>query len=1193
MASTLTSNTFSTTYKDDYKDSDQYYRILFNSGRALQARELTQMQTIIQEEMARFGRNIFVEGAPVRPGGVQITNPSYIKVSSITIPSGSTLSDIVGKTFTVTSGGPAIKVRVEEAIAAENGDPITLYVTYTDTTAATANDTQITVRVADVLTTGLWSFTVESTGRGTKGSVGSGEYFVQGHFVFVKAQTIFISKYTTGVTCDLGFKITQNVITETDNDALYDNQGASPNIAAPGAHRLQIVLSLTVIPETEDVNNNYVYTAKLDKGKIVDLAERTDGYNAIYDLMALRTKEESGNYVVNNYTAKLVDIENNDSNFYLELSRGTAYVDGYRLDTPPQLITIPKARDTYVANNQAIVAQYGNYIEANIDSSLGLPDIDTFDKVDLMGGAAYTGDSLGTARIRAVEEGFFGAINYYLFDIQMGNNSFRDVVSIGNNTTDYVNIRLEDGIAVLKSTANNSLLFNLPGGRPTLTGVSDVSLSIVKKFTFTYSGSAVTLTAGGVTPNQDVFEDLGDWVLATTTGSIVTNATYTPGTNYYTVDVSGIANGDYEVIAKVALNSNNTSIRTKTLQSAQDSTIAWPTQADSDGNGLKWIDIGYADIYEVQAIKVNDSDGNSIRSNFTFDNGQRDNFYAKGRLIAKPGVTIPSGDIFFKYRRFSHSASGNFFNVTSYAGQLDYENIPSYTKSNNETVSLRDVLDFRPVQGTTGEYNTGGGIINLLPQNTDTIRADVEYYLPRKDKITVGIKTKDTNEKYGSIFLTKGYSNIEPQLPEATTGHLSLFNLSLNPYTLGRNDVKIEYIDNRRYTMKDISKLEKRINNIQEITALSLLETSTSTIEVYDSAGNARTKAGFLVDNFSNYAFSDTNNTSYRAAIDQGKNEVTPTLIEKNVRLIYDSASSLNLTSDVIRKGDNLMLPYTEKTYVDFVYPTNVMKVNEHNVILNTGRMTISPASDEWYEVQWAPDIIIDLGEVAEISGKVSVKKRGDPKYQWYGDNEYVITGTETVTEQIDEKVIQKIDIPYMRSIKIYFKASGLRPNAQHFAFFNGISVANWVREETSYKTYSEDPIDYGNTLETATQHPDGPTQLISDQYGDIIGSFVIPSTESFRFHVGTVLFKLIDITDGNNDTEVSSGAITNFSSAGIIEVTQKTFESTRYVDLATYVLPPPPSSSGGDGDGYSGGGGRTEPSGSGSWGDPPGPGGC
>ena len=60
---TFTKNSFETTYKDDFIDSDNYHRILFNSGRALQARELTQMQTIIQEEVARFGRNVFKDGA--------------------------------------------------------------------------------------------------------------------------------------------------------------------------------------------------------------------------------------------------------------------------------------------------------------------------------------------------------------------------------------------------------------------------------------------------------------------------------------------------------------------------------------------------------------------------------------------------------------------------------------------------------------------------------------------------------------------------------------------------------------------------------------------------------------------------------------------------------------------------------------------------------------------------------------------------------------------------------------------------------------------------------------------------------------------------------------------------------------------------------------------------------------------------
>ena len=67
---TFTKNSFETTYKDDFIDSDNYHRILFNSGRALQARELTQMQTIIQEEVARFGRNVFKEGACVNPQAI-------------------------------------------------------------------------------------------------------------------------------------------------------------------------------------------------------------------------------------------------------------------------------------------------------------------------------------------------------------------------------------------------------------------------------------------------------------------------------------------------------------------------------------------------------------------------------------------------------------------------------------------------------------------------------------------------------------------------------------------------------------------------------------------------------------------------------------------------------------------------------------------------------------------------------------------------------------------------------------------------------------------------------------------------------------------------------------------------------------------------------------------------------------------
>ena len=64
----LTTNFNVTPYYDDYDPNNGYYRILFKPGYAVQARELTQMQTILQEQIVRFGRNIFKDGTIVIPG---------------------------------------------------------------------------------------------------------------------------------------------------------------------------------------------------------------------------------------------------------------------------------------------------------------------------------------------------------------------------------------------------------------------------------------------------------------------------------------------------------------------------------------------------------------------------------------------------------------------------------------------------------------------------------------------------------------------------------------------------------------------------------------------------------------------------------------------------------------------------------------------------------------------------------------------------------------------------------------------------------------------------------------------------------------------------------------------------------------------------------------------------------------------
>ena len=65
---TLTTNFNVSPYYDDYEENKGYYRTLFKPGYAVQARELTQIQTTLQKQIDRFGKHIFREGSIVIPG---------------------------------------------------------------------------------------------------------------------------------------------------------------------------------------------------------------------------------------------------------------------------------------------------------------------------------------------------------------------------------------------------------------------------------------------------------------------------------------------------------------------------------------------------------------------------------------------------------------------------------------------------------------------------------------------------------------------------------------------------------------------------------------------------------------------------------------------------------------------------------------------------------------------------------------------------------------------------------------------------------------------------------------------------------------------------------------------------------------------------------------------------------------------
>lgn len=1165
MAQAFTSEIFSSTYRDDFKDSDNFHRILFNSGRALQARELTQLQTIIQSELGRLGKHIFKEGAAVNPGGVTVnTEYEFVKLDTTTNQLPANITDLVGVEFT--SAG-SIAFRVIEVVEAIGSDPATLYVTYTNTSSGTSGTSPVRVAPGEELTSSSFTLTVQATntisnpavGQGCKVSIHSGDFFAQQHFVFAQEQSKIVSKYTNNPSLSIGFKVTQDIITSSDDNSLFDNQGATPNLSSPGADRYRIKLTIATRAEINS-DENYIEVAKITNGRISAQVTAVDNYNQIDNVLALRTREESGDYIVKPFELLFETNDSDNTKLDFIVSAGTAYVDGYRAYTGGDtIITLDKPRTIVAQNNQVVAANYGSYILVS-NNNKGIPNVNTFQEMNLRSATNHGGSTIGSARVRHVEE---DGANYrlYLFQIQMNSGqNFADVKSIGDSATDYWNLVLENSKAVLKDAANSSLLFDLPTNRPQ--SISDISLTVQRRFSTSTNSSGnatISLTATGET-----FSDTSLWTMGAGDSAVdITASASGAGTQSANIINAGLNQDPFEVLAYV--NKSAGVVRSKTLTS-RTQTIT----PDVDGNCT----LDKADIFSFDVVKDTDSDGDSISPIYEEDNGQRDDFYALGRLNLIAGNTAPSS-VYVKYKYFEHGAGGDFFAVNSYTGQVAYENIPSFTKADGNIINLRNVLDFRPVVNSSSTFGAGASI-NELPRPTDLITFDVNYYQGQSAKVVI-----DTDSRIDVIL---GDAAVTPKLPKSPESAMDLFNVTMNPYVIDDNDVEAEMLNYKRFTMADIGKLEQRVSSLEETTALTLLELETSQFDVFDSAGLSRNKSGFFVDNFKDQKRSFVTSPDYKAAIDPSRKQLRPSFTNRNTNLFYDSDNTEN--SNVIIKGDNIYLKYNEISYLKNEFMTGFENVNPFAVVQKRGFLELSPTSDEWFETVFTEPIVVDGGfEQGNVTGQIW----DDWSFNWSGatgfevgeqlgdtlvgaaqdgqsvtsgntvttplfrvDTSVKVQGLRTKTEFIDEEGVEvnRTFIPYMRTRKIFFRAQGLKPNTRHYPFFSNKSVSSWVKQE-AFRNISTLDSDYSSGYNNLTQHPNTPTtNLLSDANGKLEGSFFLPHTADVKFACGDRTFTLIDIS-ANNEEDCTSIADAKYYAQGITIHRQQTVLSTRLVDLA------------------------------------------
>ena len=449
-------------YYDDFDGDKNFYKVLFKPGFPVQARELTTLQSILQNQVETFGGNIFKEGSIVLPGAPTFENQfSAVKLNDINLGIDVSLyiKNFIGKTITGQLSG--VTADIQEVAFTSDSDlvtDLTIYVKYKesgdDTEADTFQDGEQlfaseNVTYGNTVITAGTAFasliSQDATSIGSAAFIDNGVYFIRGTFVEVSKQTLILDYYTNVPSYRVGLKISETIVNAKDDSSLYDNAKGFSNFAAPGADRLKISLTLTKKELSDKTDTDFVEILRVDEGKIKKIKDKSD-YSLIKKYIAERTFDESGHYAVDEFSIKALNSLNdqiNNDGLYLEgetteqgntpsddlmclqVSPGRAYVHGYDVTLDAETaVDVEKPRDTESISGANIPFEMGHLLRVNNVS--GAPKEN--ETLDLYGQLNAGGSIIGAARVytfNLTDAAYSGAAtqwDLYLYDIQTYTN---------------------------------------------------------------------------------------------------------------------------------------------------------------------------------------------------------------------------------------------------------------------------------------------------------------------------------------------------------------------------------------------------------------------------------------------------------------------------------------------------------------------------------------------------------------------------------------------------------------------------------------------------------------------------------------------------------------------------------------------------------------------------------------------------
>ena len=452
-------------YYDDFDSDKGYHRVLFKPGFPVQARELSTLQSILQNQVETFGSHIFKEGSIVIPGSITFDGQYYavqVNPTHLGVDIGVYADKVIGKTIKGQTTEVTAKVINFISASESDNDFDTFFVKYInssttgdfnffDPSEILVTEESFTYGGTTINAGGTFASTIDldPCSIGSAASVDEGIYFIRGNFVRVLKQTIILDQYNSQPSFRVGLRVLESTISAKADNSLYDNAKGFSNFAAPGADRLQISLVLDKKPVEEFDDTDFVEVMRISNGEVLTIKKETE-YSKIRDYFAKRTFDESGDYTVNkflvNVTECLNDRQGNNGEYYsdqitfdgnepsedlacLKISAGKAYIHGYDVTTDgPTTLDFIKPRETQEVKDKAFPFEMGNkFVVNNVSGITTLTNrIDLFNGPHTTGTAQTFGTStkIGDAKVYnfglrdRVYKDATTEFDLYLYDVQ-------------------------------------------------------------------------------------------------------------------------------------------------------------------------------------------------------------------------------------------------------------------------------------------------------------------------------------------------------------------------------------------------------------------------------------------------------------------------------------------------------------------------------------------------------------------------------------------------------------------------------------------------------------------------------------------------------------------------------------------------------------------------------------------------------